>query len=398
MSSKGRGDTSLLLPLLPPGELEEGNQRSNQVMKAMKMGNLRPWAAHTYHMEGRNELTIVLVGMSGVGKSATGNTILGRKRFLSKASVKSVTKQCEKESANGVTVIDTPGLFPRRVSADEKFYEMSTFAAMSAGGLNAILLVLQTGRFTPEEAQAVKRIQGVFGEEAAKYTVVLFTRKEDLGDQTIQEFIEEAEESLKHLIKAFGGRFCAFNNMATGAEQERQVSELLGVIDRMVEWNRGTSFSGTPAVEILQKEYERSTRLEEQRDKELTALHQTYEQDIKRIQQSSSKHKEAEKHRCTEKYQAKWKIIIARYEESKGGAGQEGSADASFTIKAIIFGFFVGLAIGALFGIAGGYVGMWVGAVVGACFGVFAGGLLAKYHEAARNMWWKLIRGVLLGS
>lgn len=297
-----------------------------------------------------------------MGKSAAGNTILGREAFESELSPSSLTSECQKAKGDvegqKVAIIDTPGLFDTNFTQEDVLNRIKMCISLSAPGPHAFLVVLHLGRFTEEEKQTVKMIQTTFGEDAAKYTMVLFTHGDQLKKQTIEGFISDSPD-LKAIIRTCSNRYHVFNNEI---KDPKQTMQLLDKIDKMIMVNGGSYYTNEMfmrAEMAIQKEKDRILKeMKAQRQKELDALRAKYKEKV-----------------CPEEETR----VYIRYEKEARARAERSNEFTS--APAIVIGTACGAAIGGVLGIAAGPIGLVVGAAAGAAVGAAVGALAVRVSD-----------------
>ncbi|XP_026103366.1 GTPase IMAP family member 8-like isoform X2 [Carassius auratus] len=234
-----------------------------------------------------SDLRIVLMGHKLVGKSSTGNSILGREVFDLKRSAQFVRRHGEVADRH-ITVIEAPGWWSNysvEKSPELLKQEIVLSVSLCPPGPHAVLLIIRVGdRFKETERKAVQGHLDLLGERVWSHTIVLFTHGDSLLDTSIEQHIESEGQDLQWLLDKCGNRYHVLNNQ--NRSDHTQIKELLEKIEETVAQNHSDHFEIDR--KILQEMKERRRAEKERAEEKIKIMKK--QKDVIRSQMSDAQH------------------------------------------------------------------------------------------------------------
>ncbi|XP_042357326.1 GTPase IMAP family member 8-like [Plectropomus leopardus] len=197
--------------------------------------------------------SVILLGLSGSGKSSALNLILeraGNQYSVSESShdPPQPTLYCQRKEvfAGGkrIVLVDTPELWDE--DGVENLQVVKDCLALSLPGPHAFLLVLQVGRFTQGECEMLWHLQKIFGKDFAEHAIILLVQCEcnQHKPQKIDDYVAGAHATLQDLIRKCGSRYYELNvTKYQNALSYPQVKDLLSGVNKLVASHGGRSYS-----------------------------------------------------------------------------------------------------------------------------------------------------------
>ncbi|KAG5260554.1 hypothetical protein AALO_G00305830 [Alosa alosa] len=226
---------------------EEERRAEERKMKVQKQREIiRSSAGGVPHI---SDMRIVLLGSRGQGKSASGNTILGKAKFNTSALTAECVKREEDTAGRHITVVEAPGWresHPLEATPERVKRGIVLSVSLCPPGPHALLLVIDmrsSCSFTETHRRVVEEHLELLGDRVWSHTIVLFTFGDwlDAREVTIEELIESGGEALQWVVEKCGNRYQVVENYQLYSYGD-PVAELLEKIEEMVVGNSGNHF------------------------------------------------------------------------------------------------------------------------------------------------------------
>ncbi|XP_055009840.1 uncharacterized protein LOC110159908 isoform X2 [Boleophthalmus pectinirostris] len=177
-------------------------------------------------------VNIILLGLTGTGKSASANTILkefkSNTKFESRSDSLPTTKKCQSETVKykkqdiELMVVDTPDFFHESIqNCEEQLEECKKYLKSDH---YVVLLVIKVGRFTDQEMNILEKLEKKLDVTIRDKTFLLLTGGKDLKKRKVIDVIKENEE-LQKIADQCSHRHHVFENQKKHSKQVQKLFE-----------------------------------------------------------------------------------------------------------------------------------------------------------------------------